>query len=48
MAREDIDQKEQQIQRPKDERSLVIWERCEEFTLPGVLTVKGYAEVQGR
>lgn len=41
-------QKEQEIQRPRDERSLVIWERCRGFTLPGVLSVKGRAEVQGR
>ena len=34
-------QKEQQIQMLRNERALVIWERCKGVGLLGVLTVKG-------
>lgn len=46
--REDIDQKEQQIQRPSHERALVTRERHRNFSLPGVLNVKEKGRCSGQ
>lgn len=46
--REDIDQKEQQIQRPCHERALVTRERHRDFSLPGVLNMKEKGRCSGQ